>query len=328
VLVTGGAGYIGSHVCKALAAAGYAPVCYDDLSQGHRWAVRWGPLIEASLADSARLDEAFARYKPRVVMHFAAHVAAAESVCEPARYYRNNVAGTLNLLETMQRHQVHQIVFSSTAAVYGVPREIPITEEHPLDPINTYGSTKLACERMLRDFGAAYGLRSICLRYFNAAGADPDGEIGEEHSPETHLIPIVLEVAAGQRPFVSVFGDTYPTRDGTCVRDYIHVSDLAQAHLLGLRRLEAGSANRAFNLGNGEGFTVLEVIEAARRVTGAAIPVRIEGPRPGDPPSLLADSGLARKELGWRPEHPTLESQLRHAWNWHSRANLRVVSGG
>lgn len=327
VLVTGGAGYIGSHACKALAKAGYQPVCYDDLSHGHRRAVRWGPLVEGSIADAACLDQAFARYRPRVIMHFAGLMVAGESVREPARYYRNNVVGTLTLLEAMRRHGVDRIVFSSTAAVYGIPRELPMTEAHPTNPINPYGSSKLACERMLQDFAAAYGLRSIAFRYFNAAGADPDGETGEDHMPETHLVPLVLEAAAGQRPFVPVFGNTYPTRDGTCLRDYIHVCDLAQAHVLGLRRLQSSAGAAVFNLGNGEGFTVLEVVEAARRVTGAPIPLRIEPPRPGDPPSLLADSRLARAELGWRPDYPELEVQLRHAWNWRLQEKSRAASG-
>ncbi len=327
VLVSGGAGFVGSHVCKALAAAGYLPVTYDDLSKGHRWAVRWGPLVEGELADAARLDEALVRYKPVAVMHLAALAAAGESVAEPARYYRNNVIGTLALLDALRRHAIDRIVFSSTAAVYGVPRETPIGEAHPLEPINAYGSTKVACERMLRDFAVAYGLRSVSLRYFNAAGADPDGEIGECHDPETHLIPLVLEAAGGRRPCISVFGSDYPTRDGTCVRDYIHVLDLATAHLLALQRLQTEVGASVFNLGNGEGFSVLEVIDAARRVTGAAIPARFEAARQGDPPALVADSRRASIELGWRPDYPHLEVQIRHAWKWHSRSDPYAATG-
>jgi UDP-arabinose 4-epimerase len=316
VLVTGGAGYIGSHVCKALAHAGYLPVAYDSLVHGHRWAVRWGPLEEGDVADGARLDEVMRRYRPTAVMHFAAFIAAGESVVEPEKYYRNNVGGLLGLLAGMRRAEVARIVFSSTAAIFGTPQRIPIDEEHPKSPINPYGTSKLTCELVLRDYAAAYGIQSIALRYFNAAGADPDGEIGEAHDPETHLIPIVLEAAAGLRPDVAVFGGNYETRDGTCMRDYIHVADLADAHLLAMRRLDTAPAMESYNLGNGQGFTVHEVIEAARRVTGRRIPASVQDPRPGDPAILLADPRRAIRELGWRPRYGALETQMLHAWRW------------
>ena len=320
VLVIGGAGYIGSHVCKALAAAGVLPVTYDNLSRGHRWAVRWGPLEVGDLADSAALDAVFRRYRPTAVMHFASFIEAGESVADPAPFYANNVANMLPLLQAMRRARVDRIVFSSSAAIFGTPRTVPITENHPVGPISPYGSTKAICETMLRDFAAAYGIGSVSLRYFNAAGADPQGEIGEAHGPETHLIPLVLEVAAGRRPYIGVFGDRYRTRDGTCVRDYVHVADLAGAHLAALRRLDDGDGGaHAYNLGNGSGFTVREVIESARRVTARAIPVRLCDPRPGDPPSLVADASRARAELGWKPAFGDLDIQIAHAWQWFQR---------
>lgn len=327
VLVAGGAGYIGSHVCKALAQAGLRPVVYDNLSQGHYWAVRWGPFEHGDLADAERLDQVIARYRPIAAMHFAAFTSAGESVAEPDKYYRNNVVGLLGLLEAMRRHGLDRIVFSSSAAVYGTPARVPIVESDPLLPINPYGASKAMCERVLQDFAAAYGIRSVSLRYFNAAGADPEGELGEEHEPETHLIPLVLQAAAGRGPGIAIFGDTYPTRDGTCMRDYIHVSDLATAHVLALRRTDANEGAVAYNLGNGHGFTVREVIQAARRVTGAAIPTRVRDPRPGDPPALLADAQRARTELGWRPVYSDLETQISHAWAWIRRGIREVASG-
>ena len=319
VLVAGGAGYIGSHACKALAAAGHRPVTLDDLGQGRREAVRWGPFEHGSVADGQRLDEVFARHRPQAVMHFAAYTAAGESVADPQRYYRNNVGGLMSLLAAMRRHGVRDLVFSSTAAVYGDPVRLPIDERHPLAPINPYGASKLMCERMLADHAHAYGLRCVALRYFNAAGADPDGETGEPHGPETHLIPIVLQAAAGLRPHVAVFGSDYDTRDGTCERDYVHVSDLARAHVLALGRLAGDPALHVYNLGNGRGYTVGEVIAAAGRVTGLAVPATREPRRPGDPPVLLADSTAARRDLGWRPRHEALADQTRHAWQWLRR---------
>lgn len=327
VLVTGGAGFVGSHACKALASAGFLPVTYDNLSQGHRWAVRWGPLEIGDIEDRDRLQQVMDRYRPAAVMHFAALIAAGESVTEPAKYYRNNVSRFLVLLDAMQRQKIDQIVFSSTAAVYGTPERTPIDEKHPLEPINPYGMSKLIGERILQDCASAYGLRSIALRYFNAAGSDPDGEIGEAHDPETHLIPIVLEAAAGDRPHVAVFGTDYPTADGTCVRDYVHVTDLASAHVLALARLKGAHGAEAFNLGNGNGFTVREVVAAAERVSGAKIAVKQEPRRAGDPPVLVADASLARAELGWRPVYSDLDTQIGNAWRWTQGWSRRQAVG-
>ncbi|MGE5553768.1 MAG: UDP-glucose 4-epimerase GalE [Betaproteobacteria bacterium] len=317
VLVTGGAGYIGSHAVKALRAAGHEVIVVDNLSRGHRPAVAGVPLIEADLLDRPALDWLLAEHPVEAVLHFAALSLVGESQQRPGRYALNNVAGTVTLLEAMVAAGCRLLVFSSTAAVYGAPPTMPITEDYPLDPTNTYGETKLFVERMLRRFDAAHGLRSISLRYFNAAGADPDGELGEDHDPETHLIPLVLETALGQRPAIEVFGTDYPTPDGTCLRDYVHVSDLAEAHLLALEALAAGAPTTAYNLGNGRGFSVREVIAAAERVTGRKITVR-EGPRrPGDPPALVASPARAEAELGWRPRYGDLETIIRTAWEWH-----------
>jgi UDP-arabinose 4-epimerase len=320
ILVTGGAGYVGSHACKALADAGYEPVTFDNLVFGHRSAVRWGPLIEGDILDRESLDRAFEQCKPQAVMHFAAFAYVGESVADPGKYYRNNVAGTLTLLEAMRHHQVARLVFSSSCAVYGHPQSTPITEDHPCRPVNPYGASKWMAERMLDDFAAAHSLASICLRYFNAAGADPSGDIGESHDPETHLIPLALDAAAGVRPNVTIFGDEYPTRDGTCIRDYIHVSDLAQAHLLALRALESGHAGGAYNLGNGRGFTVREVIASVEAVTGRALRVDIGAPRAGDPAVLVADAAAVQRDLGWRPLHTDLAAIVQSAWRWHRRA--------
>ncbi|WP_297831174.1 UDP-glucose 4-epimerase GalE [Thermomonas sp.] len=317
VLVTGGAGYIGAHACKALARAGYTPVTYDSLVHGHADAVRWGPLEQGDISDRARLDAVLAQWRPAAVMHFAAYAYVGESVENPGKYWRNNVAGTLTLLEALRDHGIGSFVFSSTCATYGVPQRLPLTEDHPQHPINPYGMTKLAVERMLADFDAAHGLRSISLRYFNAAGADPDGETGESHDPETHLIPLVLDAAAGRRAGITVYGSDYPTPDGTCVRDYIHVSDLAEAHVLALRALLAGAGTTAYNLGNGRGFSVREVIDCARSVTGRQI-AETPGPRrPGDPPVLVGDAGRIRSELGWAPKHVELAAIVGTAWRWH-----------
>ena len=320
-LVTGGAGYIGSHTCKALAQAGYTPISYDNLVYGHRWAVRWGPLEVGDINDRARLDAVINQYQPAAVMHFAAYAYVGESVQDPGKYYRNNVAGTLTLLEVMRDHGLDKMIFSSTCATYGVPQSIPIPEDHPQQPINPYGASKLMIERMLADFDTAHGLRSIALRYFNAAGADPEGEIGEAHDPETHLIPLVLDAAAGRRPALTVFGDDYATPDGTCIRDYIHVTDLADAHVRALKVLEQGSNSRAYNLGNGAGFSVREVISAAEAITGRRVPVNIGARRPGDPPRLVGDAARARDELGWSPRYAGLDDILQTAWAWHERSN-------
>jgi UDP-arabinose 4-epimerase len=319
ILVTGGAGYVGSHACKALAAAGYTPVAYDNLGRGHRELVRWGPLEVGDLADRARLDEVFARHRPEAVMHFAAFAYVGESVQDPALYYRNNVGGTLELVEATRRAGVDSFVFSSTCSTYGVPERMPIDEDTPQRPINPYGATKLAIERMLADYGAAYGLRSASLRYFNAAGCDPDGETGELHEPETHIIPRVLMAATGAIEQVEVFGTDYPTPDGTCLRDYIHVADLARGHLQALDYLKRGGATIAVNLGTGRGFSVREVIAAAEHVTGRRIPVREAPRRPGDPPVLVADPARARARLGFAPRYTELAPIVATAWRWHTR---------
>ncbi|MFN4281748.1 MAG: UDP-glucose 4-epimerase GalE [Alphaproteobacteria bacterium] len=317
VLVTGGAGYVGSHCCKALAYAGYTPVVYDNLTTGHRWAVKWGPLEEGDVLDRARLDAVIAKHKPVAALHFAALSQVGESMSEPARYWRVNVAGSLTLLEALIAAGVKNFVFSSTAAIFGIPDRVPIVEDQPHAPINPYGQSKLAVERILTDFTAAYGLRATALRYFNAAGADADSEIGEDHSPESHLIPLVLDAAAGRRPDIAMFGEDYATPDGTCLRDYIHVADLADAHVLALKRLIGGGETRFFNLGNGNGFSVREVIAAAKRVTGRDFVVRAAPRRPGDPPSLVADATQAKATLGWAPQRAALEVQIADAWRWH-----------
>jgi UDP-glucose-4-epimerase GalE len=319
ILVTGGAGYVGSHACKALAAAGHTPVVYDNLGRGHREFVRWGPLEVGDVGDGARLDAVFARHRIDAVMHFAALAYVGESVEQPALYYRNNVGGTLELLEAMRRAGVRRLVFSSTCATYGVPERMPITEDLPQQPINPYGMSKLIVERMLRDYDAAYGLRSVSLRYFNAAGCDPDGEVGEDHDPETHLIPRVLTAADGALPHVEIFGTDYPTPDGTCQRDYVHVSDLAAGHVQALDYLGRGGATTAVNLGTGRAFSVREVVAAAERVTGRRVPVREAARRAGDPPVLVADATRARMVLGFAPGFTEIGPIVETAWRWHKR---------
>jgi UDP-glucose-4-epimerase GalE len=318
VLLVGGAGYVGSHAAKFLAQKGYLPVVFDNLGRGHREAVKWGPLEVGDLMDRPRLDEVLARHAPRAVMHLAAYAYVGESVADPALYYQNNVAGTLNLLEAMRTARVRHLVFSSSCATYGLPRALPIVEDQPQEPISPYGRSKLMVEQILADYSAAYDLRAVSLRYFNAAGADRDGEIGERHEPETHLIPIVLEVAAGRRAAVPILGGDYPTRDGTCVRDYIHVTDLARAHHLALHYLLAGGASVNLNLGNGTGYSIHEIIEAARRVTGKRIDIERLERRPGDPPELVAGSTKARKILGWQPVDSSLDNIIATAWKWYS----------
>jgi len=318
VLVVGGAGYIGSHCVRLLQQRGVAAVVYDDLSTGHREAVQ-APLVHASLGDRAALARALAEVRPAAVVHFAAKCYVGESVTEPAKYYRENVQFTWNLLEEMRAAGVRDIVFSSTCATYGEPKVVPIPDDHPQDPINPYGRTKLHMEHMMKDFARAYGIRYVALRYFNAAGAARDGSIGEDHDPETHIIPLVLQVALGQRALVKVFGDDYPTRDGTCVRDYIHVEDLADAHLRALVHLQADRGNLECNLGTGNGFTVREIIETARRVTGHPIPYEVAPRREGDPAVLVSGGTRASAVLGWRPERGALEDVIRDAWGFFSR---------
>ena len=317
ILVVGGAGYIGSHMCKYLVNKGYTPIVFDNLVYGHRQAVKYGPFMEGSIGDSKLIRHVFSEYQIEAVMHFAAFCYVGESVTEPAKYYRNNVADTLNLLEAMVEMNVNNFIFSSSCATYGEPVEIPITEQHPQNPINPYGRTKLMVEQILDDFKDAYGLESVCLRYFNAAGADPDGELGEDHEPETHLIPLVLQAALGQRAAINIFGDDYPTRDGTCIRDYIHINDLAQAHFLALEKLLNGQPGGKYNLGNGNGYSVKEVINVARNITGKPIPSKIVERRPGDPAILIGSSEKAIKELGWKPQFPNLDTIIETAWKWH-----------
>ncbi len=318
VLVTGGAGYIGSHCCKLLAESGFEPVAFDNLSMGHREAVRWGPLIEGDMRDADALGSAMRQVRPEAVLHFAARALVGESTAHPERYYAVNVGGTLNLLEAMRASEVRRIVFSSTCAIYGEPDAVPITEDMTKRPINPYGASKLACERMMEDFDAAHSIRSVRLRYFNAAGADPAAEIGELHDPETHLIPLVLDAALGRRPAVSIFGTDYPTPDGTALRDYIHVMDLAAAHVAALRRLLNGGESAAVNLGTGRGASVREVIDAVEKTTGRKVPTREEPRRAGDPPELVADPRRAEALLGWRAE-ASLAAIIADAWRWHRK---------
>lgn len=319
VLVTGGAGYIGSHTCKALSRAGYLPVTYDSLVYGHEWAVKWGPLERGDILDAGRLDEVISAYKPLAVIHFAAFAYVGESVSDPGKYYRNNVVGSLSLIEAARRHAIRNFVFSSTCATYGIPDRLPITESSPQQPINPYGASKLMVERILDDYTHAHGLSHIALRYFNASGADEDNMIGEDHDPETHLIPLVLDAASGRRADVTIFGRDYDTPDGTCIRDYIHVSDLAQAHVLALEALQKQTPSQKINLGLGFGFSVLDVIRTAEAVTGMQVPVKFGERRTGDPAALVADPTKASDVLGWKPRHTALQPILETAWAWHQK---------
>jgi UDP-glucose-4-epimerase GalE len=318
-IVAGGAGYIGSHMVRMLAESGFHPVVVDNLATGHAEAVGEATLRKGDIGDAAFMAPLLREFQPQCVMHFAAASLVGESMTAPAKYWRNNLVQTLALLDTMVECGVKQFIFSSTAAVYGNPLEVPITELHPQNPINPYGNSKLAVERALQDYDRAYGLRSITLRYFNAAGAHPDGSIGERHEPETHLIPLVLQVASGRRKEIARFGTGFPTPDGSCIRDYIHVQDLCTAHLLALQKLGEGAQTTVYNLGNGNGHSVTEVIEAARRVTGHPIPVRDDPPRAGDPPVLVADARRARAELGWVPQYADMATIIAHAWQWERR---------
>jgi len=314
VLVVGGAGYIGSHMVKLLAAKGCDITVLDNLGSGHSDAVLAGRLIEGDLADVAMLDNLFAENRCDVVMHFASSILVGESVSDPSKYYRNNVTNTQHLLDAMLKHDVKRFIFSSTAAIFGEPQYTPIDEVHPKAPINPYGRSKQMVEQILEDYDHAYGLKSVCLRYFNAAGADPEGDLGERHDPETHLIPLVLQAASGKREAITVFGRDYDTEDGTCMRDYIHVSDLCEAHWLAIEKLQQQGESCRYNLGNGNGFSVQQVIDVCHDVTGKEITV-VEGERrAGDPAVLVADSTRARSELGWKPQYGDLESIVRHAW--------------
>jgi UDP-glucose 4-epimerase len=315
--VTGGAGYVGAHACKALAAAGYVPVTYDNLSTGWADAVKFGPLVVGDLADRDALDRAMADYAPIAVMHFAALSLLGEAMRDPGRYWRANVLGALNLIEAAVAAGTLQFIFSSTCATFGDQDGVVLTEDSPQMPLNAYGASKRAIEDMLQDFGASHGLRHVIFRYFNVAGADPEGQIGEQHRPETHLIPLLLDAVAGKRPALTVYGADYPTPDGTCVRDYVHVTDLAEAHALGLQWLLSGQESRAFNLGSGHGFSVRQVIEAARHITNRAVPVTEGDRRAGDAASLVSGSQRAITELGWRPRHSTMPQMIADAWRWH-----------
>lgn len=325
VLVVGGAGYIGSHMVKFLAQKGCHVTTLDNLSGGFKDAVLSGDFIHGDIGNLSMLVSLFSERKIDAVMHFASYIQVGESVVKPAMYYRNNFVNTLNLLDAMLIAGVKNLIFSSTAATFGEPLYSPIDERHPQNPINPYGRSKLMVEQVLSDYSRAYGLDSICLRYFNAAGADPETELGERHEPETHLIPLVLQAASGRRSHISVFGQDYDTHDGTCVRDYIHINDLCEAHWLALTRLSSGSGARAYNLGNGEGFSVQEVIDSAKRVTGRDITIRYEPRRIGDPARLVADASLAKMELGWNPRFRRLESIIEHAWEWEKKIHSSVV---
>lgn len=318
ILVVGGAGYIGSHMCKYLHGKGLKPVVLDNLSLGHKESVKWGPLYVGELDDQKLLTDIFTRHDIQAVMHFAAFCYVGESVTAPLKYYQNNVAATLGLLTSMLGHGIDKMIFSSSCATYGEPESLPISEGQSQQPINPYGRTKLMMENILDDLDSANGLKSVCLRYFNAAGADPEGELGEDHDPETHLIPLVLNAALGRLKELTVFGKDYPTEDGTCVRDYIHINDLAQAHYLALQHLLDGGKSEKYNLGNGSGYSILDVIHTASLLSGKEIQYTFADRRPGDPAVLVGSAEKVTRELGWNPEFNTLETILQTAWNWHS----------
>lgn len=320
ILVCGGAGYIGSHVNKQLNLESYDTIVFDNLIYGHREAVKWGKFVQGNLCNETDIEAVFAHHLIDAVFHFAAYAYVGESVIQPEKYYYNNVVNTLNLLKVMRKHGCNQIIFSSTCATYGEPEKVPITEDMPQNPINPYGMTKLTVERIFQDYARAYGLKYVVLRYFNAAGADPDGEIGESHNPETHLIPLVLDAASGKRPDVKVFGTDYDTPDGSCIRDYIHVTDLASAHLLALHYLEKGRESEFFNLGNASGTSVLEVVDSVKRVTGRDFRVTLADRRAGDPAKLVGSSDKAQQILGWKPMFGDIDTIVEHAWRWHENA--------
>jgi UDP-arabinose 4-epimerase len=317
ILIVGGAGFIGSQTAKEVAAVGLDAVVFDDLSSGHRWALRWGVFEEGSLADPAAIDAVFKKHVITAVIQFAARIEVGESVRDPRKYFRNNLVCSLNLLDAMVANGVRDVVFSSTAAIYGRPVRVPIDEDHPVDPLNPYGESKLFVERILRSYGEAYGLRWAALRYFNAAGADPDGELGEDHAPESHLIPLAIAAALGGKP-LQLFGTDYPTPDGTAVRDYVHVADLASAHLLALRHLGAGGESLVANVGTGRGHSVRAVLTTVERVSGRRVPRLEVARRAGDSPELVADVRKVGAVLGWRPRYPELETMVAHAWRWHA----------
>ena len=323
ILIVGGAGYIGSQTAKHVARCGFTPVVFDNLVHGHRWAVRWGPFIEGDLADPFLITRALREHAVTAVIHFAAFAHVGESMREPSKYFRNNVAHTLNLLDAMVGAGVRDIVFSSSCATYGEPVEIPIGESHPQTPVNPYGESKLAVEKILHWYERAYGLRAAALRYFNAAGADPEGEVGEDHDPETHLIPLAIAAARGGGSTLPVFGTDYPTPDGTAVRDYVHVADIADAHCSALEQLSLRGGGIRLNLGTGRGHSVRQVLSAVEAVSGRSVPVREEGRREGDPPVLVADARAAEEVRGWRPARPALETIVRDAFRWHEQRHPR-----
>ena len=317
IILTGGAGYIGSHTAKFLSHKGFYPIVLDDLRRGNQESVKWGPLEQVSLEDKAGVKQIFAKYKPLAVMHFAAYAYVGESVKNPGLYYQNNVAGSISLLQAMQEQGIKNLIFSSTCATYGNPQSLPLTEDHPQSPVNPYGKSKLMVEEIIKDFCAAGELKAVCLRYFNAAGADPDYQIGEMHHPETHIIPLALAALGNPSQPLSIFGKDYPTPDGTCVRDYIHVQDLAQAHWLALEYLQNGGESDAINLGNGNGFSILEILNVIERITGKKVPHQFQDRRSGDPAKLVGSNAKAREILQWSPEFPDLEKIIQTAWNWH-----------
>jgi len=318
LLVTGGAGYIGSQTCKLLHQNDYLPVSYDNLIYGHRESVQWGPLVVGDIGDVDKLQKVFDKYKPEAVIHFAAFAYVGESVQNPGKYYKNNVSGTINLLEVMRKSGCANIIFSSTCATYGVPDCLPLNENSSQHPVNPYGKTKLMIEQMLEDYEKAYGIKYISLRYFNAAGADPDGSLGEDHDPETHLIPLTIEAALGKRTAIEVYGTDYSTADGTAVRDYIHVADLAMAHLLSFEYLQSHNTSDVFNLGTGIGTSVQEVVNVVEKISKRQVPVVYGERRDGDPPILVASAEKAKDVLGWEPCHSDIDSIVKDAWNWHS----------
>lgn len=324
ILIVGGAGYIGSHINKELNKQGYKTVVFDSLVKGHKEAVKWGEFFEGDLGNIDDIRGVFKKYPIEAVLHFAAFIEVGESVKDPQKYYQNNVKNTLNLFQVMLENNVKKIIFSSTAATFGNPQYTPIDEKHSQVPINPYGQAKLMVEKILADYDLAYGLKYVALRYFNACGADLDGEIGENHNPESHLIPLILDAALGKREDIKIFGTDYPTIDGTCIRDYVHVTDLAQAHILALKKLMEGGESDCFNLGNGSGFSVRQVIEVAKKITGVDFKVAETERRAGDPPELIADSKKAKEILKWEPKYFDLETIISSAWNWHKQLNKVV----
>ncbi|MEY3218856.1 MAG: hypothetical protein RIT27_213 [Pseudomonadota bacterium] len=324
ILVVGGAGYIGSHMVKQLLRANHHTVVFDNLSTGYRDAVVGGEFVLGDLANRETLKQLFEQHRFDGVMHFASFIQVGESVSNPAKYYQNNVSNTLNLLDAMVEHQVKKLIFSSTAAIFGEPQYIPLDEQHPKQPINPYGLSKWIIEQILQDYDRAYNLKSVCLRYFNAAGADPDGEIGERHKPETHLIPLILQTASGRREKITIYGEDYETPDGTCIRDYIHVVDLCDAHLLALEQLLKGAPSAVYNLGNGAGFSVRQVIDTTRQITGREIKIEIGGRREGDPARLVADASRAVVALRWKPRYADLQTIVANAWQWEQKMLLKT----